>query len=101
MKISQSRSHQLRLRGIEVVTVRDLRRLGDSDPNHLLRAATMEMVLCTYDSDYVALAAAGQQHTGIVLGQQSAHYIGAWVRHLGLMHAIYSPAEMRDHVEYL
>ena len=94
-------ARQLQLRGIEAVTVRDLRRLGDSDPNHLLRATTMEMVLCTNDTDYIALAAAGQQHNGIVIGQQDVHYIGAWVRHLELMHAIYSPQEMRNHIEYL
>ncbi len=61
----------------------------------------MEMVLCTNDTDYIALAVAGQQHASIVIGQQDIHFIGAWVRHLELMHAIYSPAEMRNHIEYL
>ena len=94
-------ARQLQLRGIEAVTVRDIRRPGDSDPNHLFRATTMEMVLCTNDSDYIALATAGQEHAGIVVGQQDVHYIGSWVRYLELMHAIYSPEDMRNHVEYL
>lgn len=94
-------ARQLQLRGIEAVTVRDLRRLGDSDPNHLYRATTMEMVLCTNDTDYIALAVAGQQHAGIVIGQQEAHHIGTWVRQLELMHAVYSPQDMRNHIEYL
>jgi hypothetical protein len=61
----------------------------------------MEMVLCTNDADYIALAMSGQQHAGIVIGQQDVHYIGAWVRQLELMHAIYSLQDMRNHIEYL
>ena len=94
-------ARQLQLRGIEAVTVRDLRRLGDSDPNHLRRATSMEMVLCTNDTDYIALATSGQQHTGIVIGQQDVHHIGACVRQRELMHSIYSPQDMRNHSEYL
>lgn len=78
----------MQLRGIEYLTVRDLRRLGNSNPNHLYRATTMEIVLCTNDTDYIALAVAGQQRAGIVIGQQEAHHIGAWVRQLELMHTV-------------
>ncbi|MCE7947039.1 MAG: hypothetical protein DYG88_06390 [Chloroflexi bacterium CFX4] len=49
---------QLRQRGIEAVTVRELGRLGDSDDSHLQRAANMGCVLCTFDTDFVVLAAA-------------------------------------------
>ena len=47
---------QLKRRGIDVVTVRDLNLLGDTDINHLKRAVEMGRVLCTYDADYVELA---------------------------------------------
>ena len=94
-------ARQLRLRGIDAITVRDLRRLGDSDQNHLVRATAMGMVLCTCDTDYLALAAEGQQHGGIVLGQQEVHHIGAWVRHLELIHAVYTSEDVRNHIEYL
>lgn len=94
-------ARQLQLRGIEATTARDLGQLGDSDLNHLQRATEKGMVLCTFDSDYVALAIQGIEHAGIVLGQQDVHHIGAWVRHLELMHAVYSPDEVRNHVEYL
>lgn len=60
---------QLKRRGIDVVTVRDLNLLGDTDINHLKRAAEMGRVLCTYDGDYVELATSGMSHAGIVFGQ--------------------------------
>lgn|GEM_PF-5604373 len=61
-------ARQVRRLGIEVVTARDLNALGDSDENHLKRAADMGYVLCTLDDDFLALAAAGSQHAGIVYG---------------------------------
>ncbi len=94
-------ARQLVLRGIDVVTVRDLRRLGDSDSNHLRRATGMERVLCTFDTDFIRMAVEGQQHSGIVLGQPESHHIGAWVRHLELMHAVYESEDMTNHIEYL
>ncbi|HOU40289.1 MAG TPA: DUF5615 family PIN-like protein [Promineifilum sp.] len=94
-------ARQLRLRGIDAVTVRDLGRLGEPDSNHLHRATDMGMVLCTFDTDFIELVAAGQQHAGIVLGQQDVHEIGAWVRYLELMHTVYSAEDMQDHIEYL
>jgi predicted nuclease of predicted toxin-antitoxin system len=49
-------AEQLRRRGIDAVTARDLDTLSDSDINHLKRATQMGYVLCTYDTDYVQLA---------------------------------------------
>jgi hypothetical protein len=92
---------QLRRRGIEVVTVRDLGFLGDSDTNHLHRATEMGFVLCTHDADYVELATSGVEHSGIVFGQQHRHNIGDWVRFLELVHAVYESDEMRNRIEYV
>lgn len=39
---------QMRARGVDSVTVRDLGLLGDTDINHLQRASEMGRVLCTY-----------------------------------------------------
>ncbi|MCL4806164.1 MAG: DUF5615 family PIN-like protein [Anaerolineae bacterium] len=94
-------ARQLRARGIDVVTVRDIKRLGDSDENHLQRAAADNRVLCTFDTDFIRLALEGHSHAGIVLGQPELHYIGAWVSFLELMHAVLSAEEMRDTIEYL
>lgn len=49
-------AEQLRNKGIDTVTVRDLELLGDSDINHLRRATEMGRVLCTYDADFLELA---------------------------------------------
>ena len=81
--------------------MRDLGLLGEEDANHLQRASEMNRVLCTYDTDYVVLATEGQTHTGIVIGQPELHYIGAWVKWLALMHAVYEPEDMHNRVEYL
>jgi hypothetical protein len=94
-------ARQLKSREIDAVTVRDLNLLGDEDENHLKRAADMERILCTYDTDFVALAAEGLEHTGIVIGQPESHYIGEWVKYLSLMHAVYSAEEMHNRIEYL
>ncbi|MCZ7541454.1 MAG: DUF5615 family PIN-like protein [Anaerolineae bacterium] len=92
---------QLRQRGITAVTVRDLALLGDSDMNHLARSTAMGYVLCTYDYDYVQLAATGTDHAGIILGQFRKQGVGDWVKGLILYHAIYDAQDMRNRVEYL
>jgi len=92
---------QLRRRGIEAITVRDLGLLGDADVNHLARAAAMGYVLCTYDPDFARLASEGIEHAGIVLGQQKRHWIGEWVNGLELMYAVYAAEDMQNRVEYL
>lgn len=94
-------AHQLQARGIDAVTVRDLGLLGTTDEDHLENATSLGRVLCTYDADFIGLASSGLGHAGIVFGQQDAHYVGAWVRWLTMMHAVYTAEEMRDRIEYL
>ncbi len=65
------------------------------------RATNMGRILCTYDTDYIQLADSGIEHAGIVVGQPESHYIGEWVKWLALMHAVYTPAEMINRLEYL
>ena len=94
-------AEQLKRRGIEAVTARDLNTLGDSDVSHLERATRMGYVLCTYDADYVDLAASGIEHAGIVFGQQHKHTVGEWVAFLELVHSIYDAEEMHNLIEYV
>jgi len=92
---------QLRRRYIEVVTARDLDALGDSDENHLQRAAAMGAVFCTHDADFIEMAVQGMSHAGIVFGQQHKHGVGDWVRFLELIHAVLEPDDLINQIEYL
>jgi hypothetical protein len=92
---------QLRRRGIDAVTVRDLGLLGDSDYNHLGRATRLGYVFCTNDADFVELAKAGATHAGIVFGQQHKHGIGEWVRFLELLASVVDADEMQNRVEFV
>ncbi|MFZ1752355.1 MAG: DUF5615 family PIN-like protein [Caldilineaceae bacterium] len=94
-------ARQLQARQIEAVTARGLGMLSVSDATHLSKAKEMDCVLCTNDSDFLRLASEGISHAGIVFGQQDQHYIGEWVNFLTLVHAVYTPEEMVDRVEFL
>lgn len=94
-------AEQLKRRGIEVVTVRDLDALGEDDMTHLERASAMGYVFCTHDSDYIDLAEAGEKHAGIIFGQQHKRSIGEWVAFLELVHGVYDAEEMHNLVEYV
>lgn len=94
-------AEQLRNRGIDVVTARDLDTLGDSDENHLKRALEMKRVFCTFDYDFLRLNSQGTPHAGIVIAQHSHTTIGDWVRGLELICGVMTPEEMIGHVEYL
>ena len=94
-------AEQLKRRGIDVITVRALGLLGDEDVNHLERATQEGRVLCTHDTDYADLAAAGKEHAEIVFGQQHKRSIGEWVAFLELVHGVYDADEMHNLVEYV
>jgi predicted nuclease of predicted toxin-antitoxin system len=92
---------QLRAKGIEVVTVKDLNLLGESDINHLRNATQMGYVLCTHDKDYLQLAFEGVEHSGIVIGKWLKHSIGDWVHALILIYDVLQPQDMINNIEYL
>lgn len=99
--LSPKIAEQLKLRGIDAVSVRDIGRLGDSDESHLERATQLDRVLVTCDVDFLRLASDGVHHAGIVFGILGDHSIGDWVKKLELICFVYSPAEFENHVEYL
>lgn len=92
---------QLRQQGIDVVTVRDLGQLGDSDVNHLHRATDMNRVLCTQDADFLQLATEVVDHAGIVFISYKKAAIGDIVRGLRLLHINKSAEQMRGMVHFL
>ncbi len=94
-------AQQVRQRGIDVVTARELDALGDSDINHLIRAHEMGRVICTHDYDFVRLAAEGHEHAGIIVAPYANTSIGDWVRGLEHLHSTRNTDNMRNHIEYL
>jgi predicted nuclease of predicted toxin-antitoxin system len=92
---------QMRIRGVECVTVRDLNLLGDTDENHLQPAINMGYVLCTYDRDYLRLHAEGFPHAGIIYTKECTTSIGDWVRGLELICGAMTADDMKNHIEYL
>jgi hypothetical protein len=94
-------AEQMRDRGFDAVTVRDLGLLGDTDINHLQHASETGRVLCTFDYDFLRLHAEGVPHAGIIIAQHFETTIGDWVRALELICGAMTAEEMRNHVEYL
>ena len=99
--LSPKIARQLRSRGVDAVSVRDLGYLGDEDSNHLARAIKLNRVLVTTDVDFLRLVQDGQSHVGIVFGIQQNHSIGDWVKGLELLCFVYTAADMHNHIEYL
>jgi hypothetical protein len=98
--LSNRISAQLRLRGIDAISVQDTIYRGDTDIHHLERASQQNRVLVTTDTDFLIIASEGKEHSGIVFGRQSLS-IGEWVTRLELICNVYTMDEMQNHVEYL
>ena len=94
-------AEQLRLNGIDAISVHDLEQLGDADLNHLQRATSMGRVLCTHDQGFLRLAAEGNEHAGIAFASQYQATIGGWVRELRSLHARLTAGEIVGQVVYL
>ncbi|MBZ0318395.1 MAG: DUF5615 family PIN-like protein [Anaerolineae bacterium] len=94
-------SEQLAAGKIDVVSAHSLEKLGDEDINHLQRATELGRVLCTYDSDFLILAAEGVEHAGIVYAQQQKTSIGDWVRGIRVLHTRMTAEESQGQVIFL
>ena len=86
--LSPKITNQLKLRGIDAVSARDLGTLGDSDESHLARATRMGRVLVTSDVDFLRFAGIRQMvalfnGTELPLQNETLQTGGlyAWMRH--------------------
>jgi hypothetical protein len=91
----------LRRRGVEVLTAQEADRCGEIDPQQLSFATQEGRVLVSFDPDFLALHRAGTLHAGIAWCPATKYSIGELIQVLVLMHAVMTPAEMQNHVEYL
>ena len=90
----------LRRRGIDVLTLAEAGKLGADDEEHFSFAHEQRRVVVTHDDDFLRLAAAWPDHSGVVYGPQG-RAIGEMVRRLTLIAQVMTAEEMRGHVEYI
>ena len=88
-------------RGIDVLTAQDAGRCGLPDVDQLQFATQESRVVVTFDSDYLALHAAGVSHAGIAWSPATKHSVGQLIHALLLVHGLLDRDAMRNHVEYM
>lgn len=88
-------------RGIDVVTIAEVGRLGAEDEDLLAFAEEEGRVMVTQDRDFLRLAAQmSGDHPGVVYAPQGRS-IGELVRLLDLLAQVSDTEEMRGRVEYI
>lgn len=88
-------------RGVDVLTVREAGRSGDSDEKQLAFATREARVLVTFDDDFLKLDATGIPHAGIVFSQTGRHTVGELIENLMLIANVIEPNEMKNHIEFV
>jgi hypothetical protein len=91
----------LQSRGIDVLTAHDAGRCGLSDIDQLTFALSESRVVVSFDPDYLALNATGVVHAGIAWCPATKYSVGRHIDALELLHAVLTPEQMMNHVEYL
>lgn len=91
----------LRRRGLDVTMPVDAKLIGATDEEHLEFARGEQRVLLTHDDDFLAIAAAGVHHAGILYCRPQSRSIGQIIAAMLLISDCLSPEEMAEHVEFL
>ena len=91
----------LRRIGIDVTTTQEAGLRTVLDPMQWAYAKREGRVIVTHDADFLRLAKADNDHPGVAYCHQQARTIGEVIDLLILLHAVYSPDQMRGRVEYL
>jgi len=91
----------LRGRGLDVLTVRESGRKGQSDDLQLAFAHDAGRMIVTQDADYLALANEGRLHAGIAFIPSGRIPIGSLIRALATLHQEQSADQVRGMVIYL
>lgn len=91
----------LRRYGIDVTTAVEANLRTSSDEAHLAYARQENRVIVTHDDDFLRLAAATANHSGIAYCHKEARTIGQIIAALRLIYEVLTPEEIQGHVEYL
>lgn len=94
-------SRALARHGIDVLTAQEAGRCGLDDPDQLAFAAADGRVTVTFDTDYLALHYAGNQHAGIAWCEEQKYRVGELFHLLLTLHGVFTSDEMKNHIEYL
>lgn len=90
----------LRQRGVDVCSVAEVDKRGDTDVEHLEWARADGRVIVTHDADFLRLHAAGAQHAG--LGHVDANTsVTLLIRRLMLIAQALDADAMANHVEFV
>ena len=91
----------LRRRGVDVLTVQEADRSGDSDEKQLAFATREGRVLVTFDDNFLRLDASGIPHTGVVFSQTGRRTVGELIESLMLIANVIESNEMKNHIEFI
>ncbi len=91
----------LRRRGVDVLTLQEADRSGDSDEKQLAFATREGRVLVTFDDDFLRLDASGIPHTGVVFSQTGRRTVGELIESLMLIANVIESNEMKNHIEFI
>lgn len=90
----------LRRRGISVTTTAEAGLRSATDVQHFEYARADRRAIFTQDDDFLALAASGLHHAGLVYCKQGSRAIGNIIDFLVLVDACLSQEDMIDHIEF-
>ena len=95
----------LRIKGVDVLTVQEDKRIGFSDISILNRANELERVLLSQDDDFWVEAKRRQleqiDFIGIIYAHKLKISVGNCIRDLEIIAKVASWEELANHVEYL
>ena len=95
----------LKRRGVAAWSALDSGNLGLADEAQLEYAARRQMIIFTYDADFLRLATEWSRkkkvHWGIIYVHQERLSIGECVRRLKELADAFNPVDFKDHVEFL
>lgn len=103
--VSRQITTGLRLRGVDVLTVQEDKRMGAPDPQVFARASELERVLFTRDDDLLAIAHQHQKADtpfyGVVYAHPQNSSIGGCVHDLELIANVCAIEDCINQVQYL
>jgi hypothetical protein len=95
----------LRLRGVDVLTVQEDKRIAFPDPKILDRATELQRVLFTQDDDFLTEANRRQVENidffGVIYGHKLRVSVGDCIRDLEIIAEVANPEELANRVQYL